>query len=98
MKLQAGVDWVIVEKLEDKEKIYLPDDTKFMEALAVPARVISTGPTYGPAGLESPHFKEGDTVLVSLVGSIRIRREQKVYYALRHAYVIAIVKEEEYED
>jgi len=94
--MQALYDWVIVERYIPQAGITLemPDETKFMEALAVTMRVVSAGKIFGPEGWEELPVSAGDVVLASLVGGIRIRsREGETRFAIRYSYLIAKLEE-----
>jgi co-chaperonin GroES (HSP10) len=99
--VRAGVDWVIVApetasqaKARGSVSLHLPDETRFMEAVGVRATVVSAGSLLTADGLTEPPYKDGDTVIVSLVGSIRLREEGRVLHAVRYSYIIAIIEEE----
>ena len=94
--MRAHNEWVILERFsgQDSVPIEKPDEARFMEASASMYTVVSVGKVFGPDGWEDLPYKEGEHVLASTIGGIRIRTKSgKTLFAVRYNFVICTLEE-----
>ena len=92
--MQAANEWVILRRHspDDRVRVEKPDEARFMESSASMYTIVSAGRVFGPDGWEELPYKEGDIVLASTIGGIRVRtKEGETVFAVRYSQVICVL-------